>query len=299
MRDQYVITSATDGNITAWFEPEVGPERARQLIESYEVDYRKYRPTYGAGLTRDMENNNWVFDGSPIRINVLGQLFDGQHRLRAVMQSGTTQEFLFVRGLPLTAYDTTDTGLPRNYGDSLRRRSYQNVATRTALIKLIGRWQSEYSMEHTRRLTTSELDRIHDMYVDSINRAVQQGVGTNQKMGLPLALTCFIWWVLREIDVNKATEFMAGLAEGENLRRGQPVYYLRERLRRERGDINYTNTEYLYLVFKAWNLFLYGNTSTERIVVPSNISREALRVLLNLDPKEAELIGAVKTGDSA
>jgi hypothetical protein len=116
------ITAATltDGNVVAWFE-DIGPARAEELLKTYKVDYRKYRASYADGLARDMRvdpetgKSHWNFDGSPVRIDVENNLFDGQHRLNAIKLSDTTHRFLMVSGLPVEAYHTTDTGLARTY----------------------------------------------------------------------------------------------------------------------------------------------------------------------------------------
>jgi hypothetical protein len=267
-------TTVRSGNVVAWFE-EVGPERAKQLLETYKVDYRKFRPTYAEGLARDMAQGHWNFDGATVRIDEEGTLFDGQHRLNAVVMSSKPQTFLFVGGIPSKAYDTTDTGLARTYGDTLRRRGYANVTQRTALVKLIHRWQSGKSLDDTKRLTNSELDEVHDLYVDAINRAVQQGMSMTRKVGLPPALVSFSWWLLSRLDNEKAHTFLVSLAEGENLRKGQPVYTLRERLRHD-SEMAYTRNEYMHLVIQAWNAFIDGREISRLHLPTGYVTRERM-----------------------
>lgn len=265
-----------DGNVVAWFE-KIGPERAKELLSTYKVDYRKYRPTYAEGLARDMTNGYWLFDGTPAKIDIENNLFDSQHRLNAIIISGTTQPFIVIAGLPVEAYNTTDTGLARNYGDTLRRRGYQNVSQRTALVKLIHRWEEGKSLDDTKRLTPSELDSIHDRYVDSITRAVAMSVSTAKKIPLPGALISFSWWVLTTIDKEKAYTFMVSLAEGENLRKGQPIYTLRERLRND-AETRYARNEYMSLVFSSWNAFMDGRELNRVPLPPGVVTRDRMVV---------------------
>lgn len=243
----------TDGQVVAWFET-VGPARATQLLATYKVDYRKFRPSYAAGLARDMASGKWIPDGSPIRIDVEGNLFDGQHRLKSIELSGTAQNFLILSGLPVEAYDTTDTGLARTYGDTLRRRGFQNVSQRQALQKLIHRWENGLSLDDTKRLTHPEMDEILYRYVDRINHAVGKAMSMNRKMCMPSALVTFSWWILADISMEDAHTFLVGVAEGENLRSGMPAYTLRERLRNDL-EFGHTRNEYMHLVFSAWNAF--------------------------------------------
>lgn len=271
-----LTTSATItyGNVEAWFEM-VGPERAAELLKSYKVDYRKFRPSYADGLARDMANGHWNFDGATVRIDDENNLFDGQHRLNSVMSSGEPQLFLFVKGIPVKAYDTTDTGLARTYGDTLRRRGYQNVSARTALMKLINRWETGKSLDDTKRLTNSEMDDILDRHVDTINRAVQMSMSTSKKMHLPGALVAFSWWILSQIDSERAYTFLVSVAEGENIRRGQAAYTLRERLRND-YEAGYSRNEYMHLVFSAWNAYI-RDEEIGRLVMPKGfVTRQSI-----------------------
>lgn len=262
------------GDVVVWFE-EVGPERAKALLKTYKVDYRKYRPTYAEGLARDMINGVWVFDGATVRIDKDGNLFDGQHRLNAVIESGVFETFLFVAGIVPEAYNTADTNLPRTYGDTLRRRGYQNVLQRGALVKLIHRWETGRSLDDGRRLTSPEMDEVHDKYVDSVNRALKMSASTAKKVFMPASLVSFSWWILSRYEQEKAFTFMVSLAEGENLRRGNPAYALRERLRID-ADENYTRNEYMHLVFSAWNAFVEGRELTRLVLPKGFVSREKI-----------------------
>lgn len=279
-----ITPTLRDGNIAVWFE-DIGPERAEYLLSTYKTDYRRWRPTYSDGLARDMEPDpetglsNWNFDGSPIRIDDQDNLFDGQHRLRAIKKSRTHHRFLMIAGLPMAAYNTTDTGLARNYGDLLRMRGFANVALRTAMLKLISRWEREVSLDDSKRLTHSELDRLNDRYVSEVNRALQQATGTRFKIPAPMSVVGFCWWLFREIDVEKATTFMAGVAEGERLEKGMPAYTLRERLRLD-AEIKYSRTEYAHLFIASWNAFIRGDNNYYRIPIPSNINRQRMAVPL-------------------
>jgi hypothetical protein len=257
----------------------IGPEAAKQLLSTYHVDYRKYRPSYGEGLARDMAAGNWIDDGSPIRVDCQGNLFDGQHRLNAVIKSNTTQEFSFVVGLPVSAYDTTDTGLARSFADSLRRRGYKNATMRTALTKLIERWESGKGLGDTKRLTMSEVEAVHDKHVDTISRALSLSVGSVNRCNLPGALLAFSWWLLSEQDNLKAKMFMTQFVEGEHLHKGMPTYALRSRLY-DIQEASAPRNEYMYLVLRAWKAFC-DEEEQYRIQLPSGlITREMLDELM-------------------
>lgn len=264
------------GDVVAWFEI-VGPERAKELLSTYHEDYRKYRPRYAEGLSRDMLSDNWNFDGSPIRIDIKGNLFDGQHRLHSVIESETIQTFLFIAGLPVGAYNTTDTGLPRNYRDNLRRRGFTNVTLRSSLVRLIAKWETNLSLDDSKRLTNAESDDVHDKHVDTINRALELAVSTNKRVDIPTSLWAFSWWILRGIDIEKAYTFLTAVAEGENIGRGNPAFTLRNRLQDERDNVR-TRNELMHLVFQAWNAFVKGHEIARLHFPKSFVTRDRMEV---------------------
>lgn len=274
--EKRISLTTSEGTIEAFFD-KIGPAAAEEILETYKVDYRKLRQRYAEGLSRDMENEHWNFDGSPIRIDADGNLFDGQHRLTAVIMSKQPQHFLVITGLPVRAYDTTDTGLARTYGDTLRRRGFLNVTQRVALIKLIHRWEQGWSLNDTRRLTNSEMDELGDKYIDQINRAVSMAMSTSHKVDMPGALVCLSWFVLSQIDNELAYTFMIGLAEGENLFSGNPIYTLRERLRLDR-EVTYTRNEYMHFVFSAWNHLRDGSSITRLQLPRGDVTRDNMAV---------------------
>lgn len=68
---------------------------------------------------RDMNNGKWDLNGEAIIFDSEGSLVDGHHRLTAISKSGTTAQFVVVRGVSPDARKTVDTGAPRNASDVL------------------------------------------------------------------------------------------------------------------------------------------------------------------------------------
>lgn len=264
-----------DGDVVITVE-HIGPARARQLLNTYDPAFRKFRPSYAEGLARDMENGEFLFNGDPIRVRA-NRLTDGQHRMWGVEASDTTQKFLVIYELPEEVYDTLDKGLARNFGDSLRRRGFNNVSMRTALVKIIDRWNQGLSLGDTKRRTDAELDAIHNSNMDKINWSISNAVSTSYKIHMPPAMVAFAWWILGQIDATQAKTFLVGVAEGENLTKGNPIYTLRERLRND-AEERYSRNEYAHLVFQAWNAFR-DERKLERCSFPSGIvSRDNMAV---------------------
>lgn len=69
---------------------------------------------------RDMINAAWELNNQGIAIGADGKLYDGQHRLHAVVRAKVTVPMLVVCGLPPQARATIDQGRVRDVGDNLK-----------------------------------------------------------------------------------------------------------------------------------------------------------------------------------
>jgi hypothetical protein len=70
--------------------------------------------------SRDMAAGRWQFNNQGIAIGRDGELYDGQHRLLAILQADVTVPMLVVSGLDGGARVTIDQGRTRSVGDVMR-----------------------------------------------------------------------------------------------------------------------------------------------------------------------------------
>ena len=66
-----------------------------------------------------MKRGTWNSDNCAITFDADGNLIDGQHRLRAVVESGQAQEFIVGRNWPTSAMITLDMGKGRTFTDRM------------------------------------------------------------------------------------------------------------------------------------------------------------------------------------
>jgi hypothetical protein len=62
----------------------------------------------------------WEINNSGIGLGLDGELYDGQHRLHAVLRANVTVKMLVMSGLSRESRATIDQGRPRSVGDNLR-----------------------------------------------------------------------------------------------------------------------------------------------------------------------------------
>lgn len=97
----------------------VTPKKAEQWINR-NTGNRKLREGVAEAYAEDMKNGKWTECLDPIAFYENGDLANGQHRLWAIIESGTTQEFLVARNVPRDAGLNIDVGLARTLVDNAR-----------------------------------------------------------------------------------------------------------------------------------------------------------------------------------
>lgn len=98
---------------------ELSPKHAAKILESKNISNRNINKDRVAEYCHAMKMGDWQFNGDPIRFTSDGILSDGQHRLTALIMSGTTQSFLVIENMEKESKLTIDCGKVRNGGDTL------------------------------------------------------------------------------------------------------------------------------------------------------------------------------------
>lgn len=104
----------------ALFLEEFSPERASRILNAANETNRPLRPGVAEKYSADMTAGKWTQCLDPITFYDDGNLATGQHRLWAVVDSGTTQWFYVAYGRPREEGLNYDTGLPRKFADNAR-----------------------------------------------------------------------------------------------------------------------------------------------------------------------------------
>lgn len=95
---------------------------------------RNMRSGVAEKYASDMSAGMWTECPEPISFYLDGDLADGQHRLWAIIESGTTQQFPVARGLPREAGLNINTGLTRSLVDNARISGTGGEALSPAVI---------------------------------------------------------------------------------------------------------------------------------------------------------------------
>lgn len=180
---------------------------------------------------RMMATGAWELNGEAIILNEHGMLMNGQHRLRAVIESGVTVMMLVVSGVQDSTFDTVDTGRHRVGRDVLSVYGYVDPISLAAAASWL--WKYELSEGVLTSVigrsapTNTELLEIlaqHPELPDSLHYGSQ----LQRMMGRGLA--GFLHYIMSRRDRAAADRFFTDLATGENLQHTRAVYLIRETL---------------------------------------------------------------------
>lgn len=204
-------------------------------------------------LARDMSSGKWRFTGEPIQVDTDGFVRNGQHRLLAVISSGTTQQFVVISNVDPAAQLVIDIGRTRTARDQAVMHGVPNSSTVTATAKLLLNWRDGRIMSSVYQPSIAEvlelIDRMYDEFQDACAAATRVRHALRRAPGAVLGVVHIEGGAL---DADARDEFFDSLVSGANLADDSPIHALRGTIiRYEVG--RYRQHEQLYQAIRAWN----------------------------------------------
>lgn len=229
------------------------PELAVEMLHN-NPDNRFIRPIKLQQIASDIRAGRWTFNGEPVLISKEGYLNDGQHRCSAVVEANMPIEVLVVFGVDRESRTTVDQGAARGAGDYMSMAGIPNAT----VVAAIGRFLIAYersdgkSVSGANAVTNSEIVNrySHDKTVAVSSTFAASKHKYTKKLATPQVIG-FCHAVLSRINPAEAETFMTQVCVGENIRKTDPAFAVREGLFRERVTAN----EKIHLIFRGWNAF--------------------------------------------
>lgn len=105
----------------------INPELAKQMLK-LNTQNRQYRDTRSEALAQDMRDGCWARTGESITFRSDRVVLSGQHRLEAIIKSGTTQQFVVVFNTDKSAPMYEGMGVRFTPNDHLARNGFKHLA---------------------------------------------------------------------------------------------------------------------------------------------------------------------------
>ncbi len=247
-----------DTNIRAAIEV-ITPDIALEILGNHENN-RNLRPRFVTSYARDMAAGNWTLNGESIKIDVNGNLIDGQHRLNAVIQAGVSVQMMVIRGLASETQTTVDLGLRRNGSDMLSMKGEKHAAIMSAALRRLVLREQGYNMIRSAQAPTmAECLNFLDAN-PRVRRSCQVAVEAHCDRILPPSATATVHFLTDKISPEQALWFFARLGD-EDVPHGHPIRVMRAKVISARLSGHRPNTdECVAYLIHAWNLYRKGRT---------------------------------------
>jgi hypothetical protein len=253
----------------------VTPETAALWLER-NVHNRRLRQPKVDEMSRDMAAHRWGFAADPIRFDWNGNLIDGQHRLHAVIKSGTSQPMVLATGLDPQVMHVIDTGAKRSSGDAFALDGDRDAVHLAAAVRLAKGYVEgtlRTNSVHSPAASTPELVAFRDANPELRQAvALARSWSSLQRLFHPSVLAVG-WWVLSGRDVDRAAEFFEAMLNNSTNGHGDPRNTLLNKMQQaiRAGRRKPKPGEQLTYLFIAWNRWRDGKSLTKFAALPANI----------------------------
>lgn len=157
-----------NGTVTCGVEF-ITPDDAKKYLE-FNGSNRTLSTSKVKQYARDMANGNWVLNGESVCFFENGVLKDGQHRLKAIIQSGKGQWMVVVRGISKDAV-VHNRGKLRTVSNVLEIAGYPSGRRNNSEVGAINLLRDTDSTNNEKRLTDTEIMNFIDEYGDYLEAA--------------------------------------------------------------------------------------------------------------------------------
>jgi hypothetical protein len=204
------------------YTEEITPQVAKAYLQK-NTSNRHIRESFVRYLANEMAAGRWKLTNQGIAFFKDGTLADGQHRLSAVVMSGSTVQMQVTRGMDTDAMPTIDTGVKRSIADyfhlhlGIKDANAMTAAARQILLTFFNYQSYQYPPQVVKLI----LEYYHEDIPAAIAAARSYRPANKAWIIGTLAIA-------RHRHVAAIDEFLTQLATGELIRAGNPAHTMRE-----------------------------------------------------------------------
>jgi len=215
-----------------------------------------------------MKAGQWMINGQTLSFSDEAELLNGQHRLKAIVESECTVMLDVAFGISKEAFKTIDDAQGRTSSDVLAIANipnYTNAASTVRLIMGLERNPAHESFSEQTRPSNADVEARYMAEEDVLAHWVRRSMVLWNESGR--LLTPSQWaaygYMMSKTNAQAAASFLEKLASGAELEKGSPILKLRNALQDARNNSSiraYTRRYKRALFLKAWRYFLMGKS---------------------------------------
>lgn len=224
-------------------------------------------------FARAMAQGDWKLTHQGIAFDDAGNLTDGQHRLKAIAESGKTIEMMVTRGV--NDFEVIDSGRPRSHADVLGINGFRNANRTAATVRLLLHYQtgSARPWKGGHLSTAVDVAKFAEMNSSALPLSVIAGMRVSARIGgsgSAWSASHFVatrWSATRGVSV-EFTGWWEGLETGTGLPSGDGRLALASWVNGAARTIHASSRSELIMMsaLKAWHSHMVG-APLARIVI--------------------------------
>jgi hypothetical protein len=236
----------------------ITPSMAKEMLES-NIANRNLKLKVVEKYAADMIAGNWIQDtGEMICISILRELINGQHRLRAVIKSNTSQYFHVAYDVPDEAKKVIDTGSSRKASDIF---SIDGVANALSIPSIISYYihlrngNLGHKASYQSSINYLNIYNERPEFYQNVFKITKSYYNAFSKILNPSTIGGF-YLLFSSINQKNADDFFDQLCTGNNITNSS-ISSLRKKLTDDKISANKKMTAVLRNTFiiKTWNHF--------------------------------------------
>lgn len=226
-----------------------------------------------AKYARDMSSGRWLWTAEPIQLDPDGFVRNGQHRLLAIIMSGTTQDCLIVRDIDPEAQLVIDVGRGRTIGNQMHLQHVASAHHMTAIANVLIRWRSG-KMLNTHQTSVMEVKDVIDAEPAlaealAMTHRVRRNVVKAPQSALGAAFV-----EAGHVDVEARDVFFEQLVTGADLEQHDPILTLRNRMANQvAAQVRFRRAGQLWQIVHSWNMWR-ANKKVQLLRVPTALTSD-------------------------
>ena len=240
---------------------QVTPQVAKQWLMGVHPN-RKISRARVRHYAKRMSAGEWAI-AQPILIDEMGNVFDGQHRLKGVIEHDGPIDFLVIKGFPHEAtFGAVDDIKPRALKDWLHIRHEENPEELAPLLRLVFLDQSHLPPQSNTPAGFSPPIALALLEKHPELRDCVKAPGVYGNRLLPRTLSAFLFWKFSLVDPTLANTFFVDLVVCEfEAGDRDPMLKLYSLLRRnrEQRETRYGIRYLAAVTIKTWNAVRTGS----------------------------------------
>jgi hypothetical protein len=243
----------------------VEPAQAAEWLAGPSAQVRQTLKARVSRYARIMKAGKWQLGWDGIAWLDNGERVNGDHRLKAVVESGVPCYFWIIRGLPQGAVTVGDQGTKRTTRQVLGQMGEPNPSALAPALRYLWQWRNGWQIGDKSQGASPDVTELLDLLriEPGIRGSVSQGQSLRKHAGLGSdGLGIVLAYLLIESDRAQAEVFLDQLMYGTSLEAGDPILVLRRRLGELRSGSGATKgidvTYKAAITIKAFNFWRAG-----------------------------------------